>query len=337
MKKLTLVFILAIATGLAACNPSGEFSSSLSLIPPLEDVIIIEDISMPSDVFGPADIIPDSVGEITVTDAIADVTVLPRYSYVVVIADTHIKTPDGLPVANATKIGQEIEKMPWPIEAVFVLGDVCYLLPYTTFQEFMDDPNDRFDIAQEIFENYPVPVYPLIGNHDIDNGPIPLVELGEQLFKHHFGVDPYYAVDVGRWRFLAMSNFKGPTHIVGDPGYDYDSGSLGTEQLEWMEEQLQGGRPTVLMSHFPPYIIKDLPQFMRAHRDQVRLMLAGHSHAWMNLSDNFGVPSMVVGTSQWDADCMMIIELDNELGTWRMLNWDKVHWGSGYSFPWDQE
>ncbi|HOD00540.1 MAG TPA: metallophosphoesterase family protein, partial [Myxococcota bacterium] len=218
MKKLTLVFILAIATGLAACNPSGEFSSSLSLIPPLEDVIIIEDISMPSDVFGPADIIPDSVGEITVTDAIADVTVLPRYSYVVVIADTHIKTPDGLPVANATKIGQEIEKMPWPIEAVFVLGDVCYLLPYTTFQEFMDDPNDRFDIAQEIFENYPVPVYPLIGNHDIDNGPIPLVELGEQLFKHHFGVDPYYAVDVGRWRFLAMSNFKGPTHIVGDPG-----------------------------------------------------------------------------------------------------------------------
>ena len=118
---------------------------------------------MPSDVFRPADIIPDSVGEITVMDAIADVTVLPaiRMWWSSRTRTSRRRTAYRWPTPS--RLVRKSENA-WPIEAVFVLGDVCYLLPYTTFQEFMDDPNDRFDIAQEIFENYPVPVYPLIGN-----------------------------------------------------------------------------------------------------------------------------------------------------------------------------
>ena len=261
----------------------------------------------------------------------------PRFRYVVVIADPHIEEADGPHAENARLIGEEIAGMPWPIEAVFVLGDVVFQIPYTTLQEFIDDPADKFDTAQAIFDDYPVPVYPLIGNHDMDNGPDPWNELCEQLFARHFGVDPYYAVDIGDFRFLALSNFKGPTHDIGGPGYDYNSGSFGETQLAWMQEQVDEGRPSILMTHFPPFVIQDVDDFLRDNSDTVRLFLAGHSHGWLSLSDHYGVPAMVVGTCMYDADSLMILELDNLLHTWRMLNWDKVHWGTGYALPWDDD
>jgi hypothetical protein len=110
---------------------------------------------------------------------------------------------------------------------------------------------------------------------------------------------------------------------------------MGEEQLEWMGEVMSDGHPTVVMTHFPGYIIQDLPKFLRQHSSTVKLELAGHSHAWMNLGDNFGVPSMVVGACQFEADSFMILELDNRDNTWRIMNWDSFHWGSGYALPWD--
>jgi len=330
MKKLSAVAIVLATTAIAGCAMDDGFQAG-ALSERMADVVMA-DVEM-------ADI---ALADVQMVDTIPDVVPadmpLPpsdRFTYILALADTHIKYADNEAADSLRAIAAGVSEMPWEIKGVFVAGDVCYLLPYTTIEEFHADPADRFDIAQEIFETFPVPVYQALGNHDMDNGPIPLRDLAHQLFQEHFGVPPYYAVDLGTWKFLVLSNFEGPTHDPEDPAFDPDSGSLGAEQLAWMEEQVKDGRPVILMTHFPGYIINDIGPFLRAHKDTVRLFLNGHSHAWMNLSDNYGVPSMVIGTSQWDPDNQMIIELDNELHTWRMINWNKVHWGSGYSLPWN--
>ncbi len=330
MKKLLAMAVLLSTTAIAGCAIddglqtgalSGRMADIVMADVAIEDVAI-EDVA-----------IPDVLQDVTPPDSL--VPPFERYTYILALADTHIKLPDSESAENLRALAAGVSELPWEIKGVFVAGDICYLLPYTTIEEFHADSADRFDIAQEIFETFPVPVYPALGNHDMDNGPIPLRDLAHQLFQEHFDVPPYYAVDLGTWKFLILSNFEGDTHDPDSPDFDPDSGSLGAEQLAWMEDQVADGRPVILMTHFPGYIIKDIGPFLRAHKDTVRLFLNGHSHAWMNLSDNYGVPSMVIGTSQWDPDNQMIIELDNELHTWRMINWDKVHWGSGYSLPWN--
>lgn len=268
--------------------------------------------------------------DVPMTDAAGP---LPRHTYVVAIADTHIVLPDDEHADNLRAIGQTIGTMPWDIAGAFVAGDIVFNLPYDTIEEYHADPNDRFDVAQAIFDDFPVPVYPAIGNHDQEIGRLPR-QMTEQLFQEHFGAAPYYAVDLGVWKFIILNNFHGPTQDPEDPAYDLQTGSLGAEQLAWLEQQLADGRPAILMLHFPPMIVSDLPDFVAAHRDTVRLVLAGHSHAWLNLSNHYGVPSMILGSSQFDGDSFLVLELDNTLRTWRILDWDRLHWGTSYALPW---
>lgn len=300
------------------CEGPGDDATTLTTSPRLTDVgladVVMQDVPM----------IGDDPGSLPV----------PRYTYVVAIADTHIVREDDEHAENLRAIGRTIADMPFPVEGAFVAGDIVFNLPYDTIEEYHADPNDRFDIAQEIFEGFPVPVYPAMGNHDLEIGRLPR-QMTEQLFREHFGTEPYYAVDLGIWKFIILSNFHGPTQDPEHPLYDVQTGSLGAEQLAWLEDQLSDGRPAILMVHFPPFIIPDLVAFAEAHRDTVRLLLAGHSHAWLNLSNHFAVPSLIVGSSQFDADSFLVLELDNVLRTWRILDWNRFHWGTGYALPWE--
>ena len=100
----------------------------------------------------------------TLTDAIP---ATPRFTHVVAIADPHIVQEDDDHARNLRAIGQTIADMPWDIAGAFVAGDIVYNLPYETIDEYHADPNDRFDVAQAIFDDFPVPVYPALGNHDL--------------------------------------------------------------------------------------------------------------------------------------------------------------------------
>jgi len=255
-----------------------------------------------------------------------------RYTYITVIADTHVEEADGSAANHLRALGQNLVALPYDPEGVFVLGDVTYEIDYTTWEEYEADPADGFDVAQQIFETFPAPVWPLIGNHDLDVGDLPQ-DLTHRLFKKHFGTDPYYAVDLGTWKILVLDNFKGPTLDLSSPEYDYDSGSLGAEQTAWMESQLSDGRPAVLMLHFPLFIMPGLPEVLARHTDTIRLVISGHSHTWINLSDNYSVPHLVVGGALFDADSFLILQLDNVLKTWRILNWSDFHWGSAFALP----
>jgi hypothetical protein len=278
---------------------------------------------------------------ILVTDSgqntMADVPAPPRYTYVAVVADTHFEAPGDPHAQNAIALGQTLQGLPYELAGIFVAGDICFTHEHATYDEYMADTDDRYDVAEQAFDGWPAPVWPALGNHDYDfEGQYPMA-LARQLFKHHFGTDPYYAVDLGAWKFIVLDNFSGATFAQGTDAWDYNSGSLGAEQLAWLEDQLSDGRPAVLMLHFPLFVVQDLPAVLARHADTVRLVLSGHSHAWLNLADNFSVPHMVVGTSQYDADSFLVLRLDNELQTWRILNWDDFHWGSAYSLPWSED
>jgi len=264
-----------------------------------------------------------------------DEQALERFQYIAVIADTHIVLEDDLQARNLRAIGEVLAQLPVQLLGVFIAGDIVYNLPYHTIEEYHNDPNDRFDIAQAILEEFPAPCYLCIGNHDlaIEKG-VPR-QMTEQLFMEHFGAAPYYLVDLGLWKFIVLNNFHGPTQDPHHPSFDVQTGSLGQEQREWLKRQLNDGRPAILMSHFPPFIINDLSDIFEEYRHNIRLFLAGHSHGWANLSNHFGVPSLIVGTSQLDEDTFMIMELDNKLKTWRIIDWERFHWGSAYSTPWD--
>ncbi|HQE72886.1 MAG TPA: metallophosphoesterase [Myxococcota bacterium] len=258
-----------------------------------------------------------------------------RFDYIAVLSDTHIVLEDDDHAKNLRAIGETLAQIPLPIKGAFIGGDIVFNLPYHTIEEYHSDPNDRFDIAQAILDDFPVPYYVAIGNHDmaIDLG-VPRL-MTEQLFMEHFGAAPYYTVDLGIWKFIILNNFHGPTMDPNHVDYDVQTGSLGEEQRKWLRRQLNDGRPAILMSHFAPFIINDISDIFEEYRENIRLFLAGHTHGWVNMSNHFGVPSMIIGSSQFDADSFMIMELDNKLGTWRVIDWHRLYWGSSHAKPWD--
>ena len=139
---------------------------------------------------------------------------------------------------------------------------------------------------KQILGSVSVPCYPIIGNHE------PWTPGGEQLFYQGLGLPKrgYYAVGRNGVRLLMLST---PT-----PG----SLRRGSEQLRWLESQLEEASPTedvVLFSHFSlrlhPCVSgprNDGYQLLDNHSEilkllgdfpNVRLFVAGHKN----------VPSMV--------------------------------------------
>ncbi len=278
----------------------------------------------------------------------------PRRFYVAFLADTHVTdvyyegregnaldtetvrmTPQRLAAVRDT-----LNALPYPIEAIFVAGDTIHNLPFASWDEYMGASDDRFDVAAELFGGFAGRVYPGYGNHDyrLDYGR----ELSHDLYRHHFGVEPYYSVDLHGWKFIHANNQIGETWTRGSASYETSIGSFGREQLDWIEGELQQGMPTFLFCHFPLWIIASveqadfgLPALLRRYQDTIRLVVTGHSHMWFHNTDMFGPRSLVMGSTRYDTDAFMLVEIDTELGTWRCLNWDCFHWGTLYARTWE--
>lgn len=329
------VVMLVVGLAIAGCEmvDDGLGASKGVLVP---DVVVMDivqnDIPMVADTAG-----VDISAQIDAGNDTSDIVSNPtagRFTYIACIADTHIVETDGAPAVYLRQIGETLKNQPYELAGIFVAGDIVFNLPYGTLQEYIDDPYDRFDVAEEIFTDFPAPVYTAFGNHDYKIGTYD-PQISVDLFQRHFGVDPYYSVDLGTWKFIVLNNFLGATQDPESPEYDLQSGSLGDEQIAWLREELSEGKPSILMVHFPLFIMQDLPGILEEYTDTARVVLTGHAHSWVNLSDHYAVPNMIMGSSQYDADSFMIMELDNELKTWRILNWNAFHWGTSYAVPYD--
>lgn len=273
---------------------------------------------------------------------------------VAIISDTHVIGPqytepdENTPADNESivqtrdrlmAIRDQLDAMEPPPEAVFVLGDVVHAAHHSLDVDWYDTNRTAFTEAREIFDEFAMPVHVLMGNHDYEAGcggedyPRPL---SEELFRRFFDAEPYYAVEVGGVQLYLLNGQQGRSWDPADPDCDSDLASFGPAQLSWLDEQLDDGKPAVVMSHYMGLLWdrdenpevpaqKDLETVLDAH-DNVRMYLAGHTHRWTDLSSFFSTEHYVVGPARYDVDNFWVLELDGDAGTVSITDRDKAVW-----------
>lgn len=277
-----------------------------------------------------------------------------RFFRFAVIADTHIiddfyKGPEGSPLDTATifKTTARLEKaralinnLNPVVEQVFLVGDYFHDYPSTEL-DFYFKNRTRIDNAKTLTDGFHAPVHIGFGNHDYA---VPKIsrEMSHELFKQKLGLKPYYAVEHQGWKFVHLNNFIGETWNPSSANYNRGTGSLGQEQLNWFEAQLQMHRPTFVFIHYPLLNVQDveirdygLHTLLKKHRDTIQLVVSGHWHKWIDLARTFGAPHIVMGSTRYDEDAYMIIEVDTKQATHRILNLNLVEWATHYSQPYN--
>lgn len=225
-----------------------------------------------------------------------------------------------------------------PLEKVFLIGDYFHDYPSADL-EFYFTHDTRLDRAKALTDGFRMPVHVGFGNHDYA---VPKVsrEASHELFRRKFGVAPYYSVDHLGWRFIHVNNFLGATWDAGHAQYNKGLGSLGEAQLLWLEAQLAEGKPTFVFVHFPlsvvqPTEVRDLGlhTLLKRHASTVQRVFSGHWHRWVDEGRTYGPPHLVIGATRYDPDAYLVVEVDTQAGTHRLLNLHLVEWNTHFSKP----
>lgn len=275
-----------------------------------------------------------------------------RFFRFAVIADTHIiddfyKGPEGNPLDTETIFQTTrrleaarslINSLNPAIEKVFVCGDYFHDYPSIDY-DFYFKNRTRIDNAKALTDGFKMPVHVGFGNHDYF---VPQVsrEMSHSLFKEKLGVEPYYAVEHRGYKFIHLNNFMGETWNSKSPDYNKATGSLGEKQLNWFEAELKQGKPTFVFIHYPLYNMKALEisdygmlPLLKKYKDTIQLIVSGHWHRWFDFARTFGAQHYVMGSTRYDEDAYMIIEVDTKQVTHRILNLNLVDWATHYSQP----
>lgn len=269
-----------------------------------------------------------------------------------VIADTHIiddfyKGPEGNALDTETifqttkrleAARNVINNLTPAINKVFVVGDFFHDYPSEDF-DFYFKNRTRIDNAKALTDGFKMPVHVGFGNHDYS---VPKVsrEMSHQLFKEKLGVAPYYSVEHKGCKFIHLNNFVGETWNVGGKEYNKSAGSLGEAQLNWFEAELKQQKPAFVFIHYPLYSVRateigdyGMLPILKKHKDTIQLVVSGHWHRWFDFARTFGPQHYVMGSTRYDEDAYMIVEVDTKRATHRILNLNLVDWATHYSQP----
>lgn len=225
------------------------------------------------------------------------------------------------------------------IEQVFLLGDYFHNYPSTDY-DFYFKNKTRLDNAKAITDGFRMPVHIGFGNHDYDVKHVPR-DMSHRLFKAKFNTDPYWSLDYKGVRFVHLNNFLGSTQDNQSADFNPSLGSLGEEQLHWLEAQLAERKPTFVFVHYPllsiqPAEFRDygLHPLLRKYQDTIQLVVTGHVHKWIDFAHTYGPQHYIMAATRYDPNAYMLLEIDPERGgAWRFLNSDLVEWSTHYSKP----
>lgn len=227
------------------------------------------------------------------------------------------------------------------IEHVFVAGDCFHNYPSADY-DFYFQHKTRIDIAKEMFDQFSAPVHLGFGNHDYD---VPRVsrEMSHRLFAQKLKAKPYSSLDYNGFRFIHLNNFTGDTWNPKSPEFNKALGSLGEEQLNWLEGLLQQHKPTVIFIHYPLWIVQPtevhdfgLHPLLRKYRDTIQLVISGHWHKWLDFAHTYGPQHYVSAATRYDPNAYMLFEADSRKQTVRWMNADLVFWSTHFSKPYTQ-
>jgi hypothetical protein len=271
---------------------------------------------------------------------------------VAVIADTHIiddfyKGPEGSPEDTAsiretstrlTAARTTINALRPAIERVFLVGDYFHDYPSPDVDFFFANTT-RIDLAKALTDGFAAPVHVGFGNHDYA---VPRVsrEASHELFRRKLSTAPYYSIEHRGWKFVHLNNFLGETWEAGHAKFKKAEGSLGEAQLNWFEAELQQHKPTFVFIHYPLSIVSPrevadygVHTLLKKHRDTVQRVVSGHWHRWFEFGRSYGPPHLVMAATRYDPNAYLIVEIDTQTATHRLLNLDLVDWNTHYSQP----
>ena len=149
-----------------------------------------------------------------------------------------------------------------------------------------------------------------------------------------------YAVEHRGWKLIHLNNFLGDTWQAGHARYNKSQGSLGEEQLNWLEAELAQQKPTFIFIHYPLTIVAPVERadyglhpLLKKHRDTVQRVVSGHWHRWFEFGRSFGPQHLVIAATRYDPDAWLIVEVDTKQQTHRLVNIDLVDWNTHYAEP----
>lgn len=201
--------------------------------------------------------------------------------------------------------------------------------------------------ARRILDGFTVPVHVAWGNHDYGDDR----SFSHRLFREVFDTEPYYAVEIGGWKFVMLDTQFGTATDPMDGFVRRVDGTLGAEQLAWLADELAEGMPTILVGHHHPLAgtlqadedpggpWPDVYTVVETYADVVRGVFFGHLHRWVDVGDFMGVPAWVIGGIRYDADNFWVAELEQGGEDWSIVDYDKAVWGSvnGLTAVYDDE
>ena len=277
----------------------------------------------------------------------------PHVFYIALVADSHIiddfykpGSENGVEdnesilvtTPRLTAARDLINSLDPPIEQVFLIGDFFHNYPSSDY-DFYFVHKTRLDNAKSITDGFRMSVHLGFGNHDYDVRNVPR-EMSHRLFKAKFNTEPYSALDYKGCRFLHLNNFLGSTQDRTAPDFNPGIGSLGEQQLHWLEAQLADRKPTFVFIHYPLLQIVStefadygLHPILRKHADTIQLVVSGHVHKWIDFAHTYGPQHYIMAATRYDPNAYMLLEIDSRHGTWRFLNAGLVDWSTHYSKP----
>jgi hypothetical protein len=224
------------------------------------------------------------------------------------------------------------------VERVFLIGDYFHDYPSDDVDFYFKNVT-RIDRAKAITDGFEMPVHVGFGNHDYALKRVSRAA-SHELFRRKLGLSPYYAVEHRGFKFLHLNNFLGDTCAQGHADFNPAVGSLGEEQLNWLEAQLNERKPTFVFVHFPLYIVKPkevsdygLHGLLKRHRDTVQLVVSGHWHRWFDFGRSYGPPHLVMAATRYDPNAYLIVRIDAAHARHELLNLGLVDWNTHFAAP----
>ncbi len=204
------------------------------------------------------------------------------YTHIVQLSDLHIKTPGKLAYGKVDtalalkQAAQAVLQLRQTPDAIVITGD---LTDFGKVQEY--------EHLKELLAPLKLPLYLLPGNHDDVQAMQLVFNDHSYLQSHHC----YYAIQIGPLQLLSINT------VVPLQSY----GAIGTQQLNWIENQLShtASQPTIIAMHHPPFktLIGHMDavglreggpelEVIIARNPQVQRIICGHLHR--SISTRFG-------------------------------------------------
>jgi len=263
------------------------------------------------------------------------------YSPVVfaVISDIHIEGGfDNSIVQNVVGLlADAAARAPAP-EFVAITGDLI-----DAFEEPVDTGlGSKIDALRQLIDGAPVPLEIAFGNHDYYVTGDALMAMTSdpegrsQLFEDELGVPRWHVTTHGGMRFIYLNGMIG---AKAAPSLGLN-GSLGSEQLAWLDDLLDDQVRSILFLHQPPSSILEvegtetsLAEVVGDHADVVLGIFVGHIHVWGR--DTFeGVPVYLTSAGYGGHD-LHHVRVDPAAGTVEILNAADIDYGETEHVPCD--